>query len=59
MSDVTISFKIHKNKLVEIDAVCRRLKISRSEFIRTAILRYINNIDKENKKFRVCEVVLK
>ena len=59
MSDyVVISFKIHKSKLVLIDAVCRRLRISRSEFIRTAILRYINNIDKE-KKFRVCEVVLK
>jgi len=60
MSDlVIISFKIHKSKLVVIDAVCRHYRISRSALIRTAIIEYINKkFSEKNKNFKVNEVVL-
>jgi metal-responsive CopG/Arc/MetJ family transcriptional regulator len=61
MSDlVTISFKIHKSKLVMIDAVCRHYKITRSALIRTAIYTYVKKLNEEKmKNFKVNEVVLK
>jgi metal-responsive CopG/Arc/MetJ family transcriptional regulator len=38
---VVVSFKIEADLLAELDATARQLKMSRSELIRLAIIRYV------------------
>jgi len=50
---VTVSFKIYASQLAEIDILCSKLGISRSEFIKRALKEYVEKvkqIDIQGKK---------
>jgi len=41
---VTVSFKIYASQLAEIDILCSKLRISRSEFIKRALKEYVEKV---------------